>query len=64
MPLNEWKKKFAYLENLKMPFFVVVLPGQQVLGYSQVIIWGQKCTYRYTLESSIYLRATFQPAKA
>ena len=57
MSLAQWKKKFTYLEKLKMPFLVAVSPGQQVLGYALVTPWKQKRAYRYTVENSLYLRA-------
>lgn len=57
MSLASWKKKFAYLEKLQMPFIVAVSPGQQVLGYALVTPWKQKRAYRFTVENSVYLRA-------
>ncbi|WP_210508652.1 GNAT family N-acetyltransferase [Naasia sp. SYSU D00057] len=56
MSLREWRSKFAYLAKLGMPFLVAVSPSQQVLGYALVSPWKQKRAYRYTVESSIYLR--------
>ena len=56
MTLREWRSKFAYLSKLGMPFLVAVSPNQQVLGYALVSPWKQKRAYRYTVESSIYLR--------
>ncbi|AXE54927.1 GNAT family N-acetyltransferase [Aurantimicrobium sp. MWH-Uga1] len=57
MSLTAWKKKFAYLQKLNMPFIVAVSPGQQVLGYALVTPWKQKRAYRFTVENSVYLRA-------
>lgn len=57
MSLSSWKKKFAYLQKLNMPFIVAVSPGQQVLGYALVTPWKQKRAYRFTVENSLYLRA-------
>ena len=57
MSLTAWKKKFAYLHKLNMPFIVAVSPGGQVLGYALVTPWKQKRAYRFTVENSVYLRA-------
>ncbi len=56
MTLREWRSKYAYLTRLKLPFLVAVSPGGQVLGYALCSPWKQKRAYRYTVESSIYLR--------
>jgi L-amino acid N-acyltransferase YncA len=56
MTLREWRSKQAYLAKLGLPFLVAVSPNQQVLGYALVSPWKQKRAYRYTVESSIYLR--------
>ena len=56
MSLKEWRSKFAYLTRLKLPFLVAVSPGGQVLGYALCSPWRQKRAYRYTVESSIYIR--------
>ena len=56
MTLREWRSKFAYLTRLKLPFLVAVSPSGQVLGYALCAPWKQKRAYRYTVESSIYLR--------
>lgn len=56
MSLKEWRSKFAYLIRLKLPFLVAVSPGGQVLGYALCSPWRQKRAYRYTVESSIYIR--------
>ena len=56
MSLREWRSKHAYLAKLGLPFLVAVSPNQQVLGYALVAPWKQKAAYRYTVESSIYLR--------
>jgi L-amino acid N-acyltransferase YncA len=57
MSLREWRSKFAYLTRLKLPFLVAVSPSGQVLGYALCSPWRQKRAYRFTAESSIYLRA-------
>jgi L-amino acid N-acyltransferase YncA len=56
MTLREWRSKYAYLTRLKLPFLVAVSPSGQVLGYALCAPWKQKRAYRYTAESSIYLR--------
>jgi L-amino acid N-acyltransferase YncA len=56
MSLREWRAKFAYLSRLSLPFLVAVSPNGQVLGYALCAPWIQKRSYRYTAESSIYLR--------
>ena len=56
MSLKEWRSKFAYLTRLKLPFLVAVSPSGQVLGYALCSPWRQKRGYRYTAESSIYIR--------
>ena len=56
MSLREWRSKFAYLTRLKLPFLVAVSPSGQVLGYALCSPWRQKRAYRYTVESSIYIR--------
>jgi L-amino acid N-acyltransferase YncA len=56
MTLREWRSKYAYLMRLKLPFLVAVSPSGQVLGYALCAPWKQKRAYRYTAESSIYLR--------
>jgi phosphinothricin acetyltransferase len=56
MTLREWRSKYAYLTRLKLPFLVAVSPSGQVLGYALCSPWKQKRAYRYTAESSIYLR--------
>jgi phosphinothricin acetyltransferase len=56
MTLREWRSKYAYLTRLKLPFLVAVSPSGQVLGYALCAPWRQKRAYRYTAESSIYLR--------
>jgi phosphinothricin acetyltransferase len=56
MTLREWRSKYAYLTRLKLPFLVAVSPTGQVLGYALCAPWKQKRAYRYTAESSIYLR--------
>jgi phosphinothricin acetyltransferase len=57
MSLREWRAKYAYLTRLKLPFLVAVSPSGQVLGYALCAPWIQKRAYRFTAESSIYLRA-------
>ena len=56
MTLREWRAKFAYLTKLKLPFLVAVSPSGQVLGYALCSPWQSKRSYRYTVESSIFLR--------
>jgi phosphinothricin acetyltransferase len=56
MSLREWRSKYAYLARLGLPFLVAVSPSGQVLGYALCAPWKQKRAYRYTAESSIYLR--------
>ena len=56
MTLREWRSKYAYLTRLKLPFLVAASPSGQVLGYALCAPWKQKRAYRYTAESSIYLR--------
>lgn len=56
MTLREWRSKYAYLTRLKLPFLVAVSPRGEVLGYALCAPWKQKRAYRYTAESSIYLR--------
>jgi phosphinothricin acetyltransferase len=56
MTLREWRSKYAYLTRLKLPFLVAVSPTGQVLGYALCAPWRQKRAYRFTAESSIYLR--------
>ena len=57
MTLAEWRRKFAFVTTLGMPFLVAVNPSGEALGYAVATPWGGKAAYRYTVESSIYLRA-------
>lgn len=57
MTLREWNSKYAYLTRLQLPFLVAVSPSGQVLGYALCAPWNQKRAYRFTAESSIFLRA-------
>ncbi len=57
MTLREWRSKFAYLTRLKLPFLVAVSPSGDVLGYALASPWIQKRSYRFTAESSIFLRS-------
>ncbi|WP_423917836.1 GNAT family N-acetyltransferase [Frigoribacterium sp. 2-23] len=56
MTLAEWRAKFARGEKLDMPFLVAVNPAGEVLGYALAAPWRSKAAYRFTVESSIYLR--------
>jgi L-amino acid N-acyltransferase YncA len=57
MTLAEWRRKLAFVSSLGMPFLVAVNPSGEVLGYALASPWGGKAAYRYTVETSIYLRA-------
>jgi L-amino acid N-acyltransferase YncA len=56
MTLREWRVKFANLTKMKLPFLVAVSPSDQVLGYALCEPWQAQRSYRYTVESSIFLR--------
>ncbi|AJM78467.1 GNAT family N-acetyltransferase [Rathayibacter toxicus] len=55
--LKEWQSKFSRSNALGLPFIVAVSPSGQILGYAMVSPWSSKRAYRFTVESSIYLRA-------
>ena len=55
MTLAELKRKFAKIQEKKMPFLVAENPAGQLLGYAYVYPWKEKAAYRYTVENSIYL---------
>ncbi len=55
MSLAELKRKFAQIQDKKMPFLVAENPAGQVLGYAYVYPWKEKAAYRFTVENSIYL---------
>jgi L-amino acid N-acyltransferase YncA len=55
--LAEWRRKAAVGQKLGMPFLVAVSPSGEVLGYAHATPWGGKAAYRYTVETSIFLRA-------
>jgi phosphinothricin acetyltransferase len=55
MTLAEFRRKFAKIEKLGMPFIVAVSPSGQILGYAYVYPWDAKAAYRFTVEDSIYL---------
>jgi L-amino acid N-acyltransferase YncA len=57
MTLAEWRRKAAVGQKLGMPFLVAVSPSGEVLGYAHAAPWGGKAAYRYTVETSIFLRA-------
>ncbi len=54
--LQEWRRTFAYLTRLNLPFLVAVSPSQQIIGYALGEPWQQRAGGRYTVEVSIYLR--------
>lgn len=53
--LKQWREKFAHLKKFDMPFLVAESPTGQILGYALVSPWSGKSSFRYTVESSIYL---------
>lgn len=55
MTLADFKRKFAKVQEKKMPFLVAENPAGQLLGYAYVYPWKEKAAYRYTVENSIYL---------
>ncbi|NII50380.1 GNAT family N-acetyltransferase [Frigoribacterium endophyticum] len=57
MTLADWRRKAGVAAKLGMPFLVAVNPAGEALGYATAMPWGGKAAYRYTVESSIYLRA-------
>jgi L-amino acid N-acyltransferase YncA len=57
MTLADWRRKAAVGQKLGMPFLVAVSPAGEVLGYALAAPWGGKAAYRYTVETSIFLRA-------
>ncbi|MHB1235208.1 MAG: GNAT family N-acetyltransferase [Microbacteriaceae bacterium] len=56
MTLAQWRSKFQHIQKLKMPFLIAESAGGQVLGFAYVYPWREKAAYRFTVESSIYLR--------
>jgi L-amino acid N-acyltransferase YncA len=55
MSLAALRKKYAKMQEKKMPFIVAENPAGQLLGYAYVYPWKEKAAYRYTVENSIYL---------
>ena len=55
MTLAALRRKFAKMQEKKMPFIVAENPAGQLLGYAYVYPWKEKAAYRYTVENSIYL---------
>jgi L-amino acid N-acyltransferase YncA len=56
MTIAQWRTKFHHIAKLRMPFLVAESSSGQVLGYAYVYPWKEKAAYRFTVESSIYLR--------
>jgi L-amino acid N-acyltransferase YncA len=56
MPVEDWREKFNWIQDLGLPFVVAISPGGQTLGFAYVAPWRQKAAYRRTVENSIYLR--------
>lgn len=54
--LQEWRRTFAYLQRLGLPFLVAESPSQQIIGFALGEPWQQRAGGRYTVEVSIYLR--------
>ncbi|WP_105565963.1 GNAT family N-acetyltransferase [Microbacterium halophytorum] len=52
---RKWADKFAETERLGLPFLVAVSPTGQVLGYALAAPWSGTTSFRYTVETSIYL---------
>jgi phosphinothricin acetyltransferase len=55
MALSDLRRRFAKIQQKKLPFIVAENPAGQVLGYAYVYPWKEKAAYRYTVENSIYL---------
>lgn len=55
MTLAALRRKYAKMQEKKMPFIVAENPAGQLLGYAYVYPWKEKAAYRYTVENSIYL---------
>jgi phosphinothricin acetyltransferase len=55
MSLAALRRKYAKMQEKKMPFIVAENPAGQLLGYAYVYPWKEKAAYRYTVENSIYL---------
>jgi L-amino acid N-acyltransferase YncA len=55
MTLSEWRRKFAKISKLGMPFVVAVSPSGNMLGFAFVMPWSDKAAFRKSVEDSIYL---------
>ncbi|MGO1768859.1 MAG: GNAT family N-acetyltransferase [Microbacterium sp.] len=51
----QWRERFRHLTRLGLPVLVAVSSTGQVLGYALVSPWSSKSSYRYTVETSIYV---------
>jgi L-amino acid N-acyltransferase YncA len=54
--LQDWRRLFAMLTRLRLPFLVAETPSQQVIGYALAEPWQHRANGRATVEVSIYLR--------
>ncbi|WP_168627881.1 MULTISPECIES: GNAT family N-acetyltransferase [unclassified Cryobacterium] len=56
MTLDTLRDKFARIGALGFPYLVAQGPDDEILGFAYVYPWRDRAAYRFTAESTIYLR--------
>jgi L-amino acid N-acyltransferase YncA len=56
MTLDALRDKFARVSTLGFPYLVAQGADDEVLGFAYVYPWRDRAAYRFTAESTIYLR--------